>query len=288
MLARATVFALFILLVWGNIVAGLKVGLACPDWPLCHGEYIPPLRWDIYVEFIHRVIGGLTSVLIIVLAYKRLRKYVSYFKLVPTICVLLLLVQIVLGGMVVLFKLPVDLTTLHFANAIVIFSLTLYMAFFDGEIKPPRFSVSRHSGIFFTLSVIIIIQAVLGAYVRHSSSGLACPDFPKCLGFWIPPSLTGSVLIHFSHRILAYAIFAIFLVLFVKSFYNKEYELATPYLKAANLFIFVQIALGALVVLSELTFYVTAFHLSVGLVILSLALFIWFKYLEKPSLNNTF
>jgi len=77
-------------------------------------------------------------------------------------------------------------------------------------------------------------------------------------------------------------------VLFVKSFYNKEYELATPYLKAANLFIFVQIALGALVVLSELTFYVTAFHLSVGLVILSLALFIWFKYLEKPSLNNTF
>ena len=73
MLAKATIVALFILLVWGNIVAGLKAGLACPDWPLCHGKVIPQFRWDIYVEFIHRVLGAITSVLIIILAYKRLR-----------------------------------------------------------------------------------------------------------------------------------------------------------------------------------------------------------------------
>ena len=281
MLAKATIVALFILLVWGNIVAGLKAGLACPDWPLCHGQFIPQYRWDIYVEFIHRVLGAITSVFIIILAYKRLKNYSSYFKLVPVVCVLLLLIQIVLGGIVVLLKLPVDLTTLHFGNAIIIFSLTLYMAFFDGKSKVPKFNVSGPAGLFFLLSVLIFIQAVLGAYVRHSASGLACPDFPTCLGFWIPPSLSGQVLNHYSHRILAYFIFIVFTVLLVYTQKRKNFDTARPYLKAAFLFIIFQIALGALVVLSGLTFYVTALHLSIGLVILSLTLYIWFKYLDK-------
>ena len=281
MLAKATIVALFILLVWGNIVAGLKAGLACPDWPLCHGQFIPSYRWDVYVEFIHRVLGAITSVLIIVLAWKRLRKYGSYFKLIPVVCVLLLIIQIVLGGLVVLLKLPVDLTTVHFANAIIIFSLTLYMAFFDGQNRVPKVSFSGPAGIFILLSLLIFIQAVLGAYVRHSASGLACPDFPTCLGFWVPPSLSGQVLNHYSHRILAYLIFIVFLALLVFSRKSKNFDIARPYLKTAFVFIIIQIALGAVVVLSGLTFYVTALHLSIGLVILSLTLFIWFKYLDK-------
>ena len=52
MLGRVTVAILFLVLVWGNMVAGLKAGLACPDWPLCHGRVLPPLRWDIYMEFL--------------------------------------------------------------------------------------------------------------------------------------------------------------------------------------------------------------------------------------------
>jgi heme A synthase len=44
MLGRVTVGLLFLLLVWGNLVAGLKAGLACPDWPLCHGKVLPPWR----------------------------------------------------------------------------------------------------------------------------------------------------------------------------------------------------------------------------------------------------
>jgi heme A synthase len=283
MLAKATLVALFILLVWGNIVAGLKAGLACPDWPLCHGQVIPPFRWDIYVEFIHRILGAIASILIITLCYKRLRSYRGSYKAIPIVAVLLLVIQIFLGGIVVLLKLPVDLTTIHFANAIIIFSLVLYTVYFDGEKNIPRFSFSGPAGLFFLLSVLIFIQAVLGAYVRHSGSGLACPDFPRCLGFWIPPSLAGIVLNHYSHRLLAYFIFIIFIVIFILSNYKNSLKDANNYLLTACLLIVFQVMLGVLVVLTQLTFYVTALHLSIGLAILSITLLMWFKYINKDS-----
>jgi len=286
MLAKATLVALFILLVWGNIVAGLKAGLACPDWPLCHGQVIPPFRWEIYVEFIHRILGAIASILIITLCYNRLKRYNGPFKAIPIIAVVLLVIQIFLGGIVVLLKLPVDLTTIHFANAIIIFSLVLYTAYFDGEKIVPRLSFSGPAGLFFLLSVLIVIQAVLGAYVRHSGSGLACPDFPKCLGFWIPPSLAGIVLNHYSHRLLAYFIFIIFIVIFILSNYKNNLKDANNYLLTACLLIVFQVMLGVLVVLTKLTFYITALHLSIGLAILSITLLIWFKYINKGALQN--
>ena len=52
MLGKATVGLLFLLLVWGNLVAGLKAGLACPDWPLCHGKVLPPFRVAISYNFV--------------------------------------------------------------------------------------------------------------------------------------------------------------------------------------------------------------------------------------------
>jgi len=286
MLAKATLVALFILLVWGNMVAGLKAGLACPDWPLCHGQAIPPLRLDIYIEFIHRVLGAITSILIITLCYKRMKKYSGAFKAIPIVTVLLLVIQIFLGGIVVLLKLPVDLTTIHFANAMIIFILVLYTAYFDGEKMVPKMSFSGKAGLFFLLSVLIFIQAVLGAYVRHSGSGLACPDFPTCLGFWIPPSLAGIVLNHYAHRLLAYFIFIVFITLFIVSNYKENLKDANSYLLTACLLIVFQVMLGVLVVMTQLTFYVTAIHLSVGLAILSVTLLLWFKYINKNSLST--
>jgi heme a synthase len=281
MIAKITLFLLFLLLVWGNLVAGLKAGLACPDWPLCHGTVLPPFRWDIYMEYMHRVIGGVTSVFLIILSYQRFRSYSGYVKLVPLIIVLLLLIQIVLGGIVVLLEIPVDLTTYHFANAIVIFSLALYIAFYDGTEKKPRFSLSGYKGIFFVLGFLIFIQAVLGAYVRHSGSGLACPDFPKCLGYWIPPNLSGIILNHFVHRAVAYLIALIVLILLVSSYAVHGLKTFRRALLIIFGLILIQIGLGVGVVQTKLYFAVTALHLSFALLILSLSFYTWFLGMEK-------
>jgi heme a synthase len=281
MIAKITLFLLFLLLVWGNLVAGLKAGLACPDWPLCHGTVLPPFRWDIYMEYMHRIIGGVTSLFLVILSYQRFRAYRGYVKLVPLMIVLLLLLQIVLGGIVVLLELPVDLTTYHFANAIIIFSLTVYIAFYDGEKRKPHFSVGGYKGIFFLLGILVFVQAVLGAYVRHSGSGLACPDFPTCLGYWIPPQLTGIILNHFVHRAVAYIITLMVLVLLVSSYMTNGLRTYRRVLLILICLIAVQISLGVGVVQTKLNFAVTALHLSFALLILSLVLYTWFEGMEE-------
>ena len=281
MLAKVTVFLFFLLLIWGNAVAGLGVGLACPDWPLCHGKVIPPIQFDIYMEWMHRNIGAVASIFLIILSYYRLRDYKGLAKVIPPFTVFLLILQIVLGGVVVLLKLPVDLTTIHFANALLIFSLVFYMAFFDGKKNSPLFSVSGYGGLFFLLTVLVFMQAVLGAYVRHSDAGLACPDFPKCLGFWVPPEISGTVLTHLSHRTLAYIILATVLLLYIFSYFYSELGKSRSKILVLLCLVIIQIVLGVGVIHSKLHFSATALHLGIALLILSIAVYSWFQGMKE-------
>jgi heme a synthase len=283
MIGKIALSLLFLLLIWGNLVSGLKAGLACPDWPLCHGEVLPPFRWDIYMEFMHRVIGGVTSVFIIILAYQRVRSYVGAVKALPVIAVLLLIFQIILGGIVVLLELPVNLTTFHFANAMVIFLLVLYMVYFDGVEQKALFSIDGYKGVFFLLSVLVTFQTVLGAYVRHSDAGLACPDFPTCLGYWIPPELSGIILNHFAHRALAYFITAMVLLLLLFSYFQKGLQKYRSWIFVILGLIIIQVLLGVLVVSSKLHFAISALHLLVALFILTTAFYTWFRGMRESS-----
>src|SRR3990172_4710073 len=133
MLGNIAVSLLFLLLVWGNIVAGLKVGLACPDWPLCHGKVLPPFRWDIYIEFGHRVIAAVASIFLVALAARRYRRYGGAARTVPVLAIVLLLAEIGMGGAVVLLETPVRLTTVHFMTGLLVFLLPWFMMTFDGE-----------------------------------------------------------------------------------------------------------------------------------------------------------
>jgi heme A synthase len=283
MLGRITVALFFVLLVWGNLVAGLKAGLACPDWPLCHGRVLPPFRLDIWMEFMHRVIAATAAVFLFLLSWRRFRDYRGIAKAVPLAAVGLIMGEILLGGVVVLLELPVQLTTLHFMTGLVVFLLAFYMMLFEGGGEQPGFSLSRFSGLFFFMGLFVFSQAALGAYVRHSQAGLSCPDFPTCMGAWIPPFADWPALVHLSHRFTAFLLALTFSALYAATFVEAR---IAKYRNTAFILLvlgFAQIGVGALVVLSGLSFVAVAVHLALALGMLSLLFHMWAREVREAS-----
>ena len=265
MLGRVTVGLFFFLLMWGNLVAGLKAGLACPDWPLCHGKVLPPFRPDIYMEFLHRVIAAVAGVALVTLSYRRFRAYRGGAKAVPVLAVGLLAAEIVMGGAVVLLELPVQLTTVHFVTGLLIFLLAYYMMAFDGVVLPPSFSLQGYPGLFFGMGVLVFLLAAMGAYVRHAGAGLALHDWPTSLGGLIPGVLADGVLIQFSHRVLAVLVALTIVALWAATALDDRLRRHRRMAVALFGMILAQIAIGGAVVLTRLNFLSTALHLAVAL-----------------------
>src|SRR6266545_4902083 len=155
MLGRITVGLFFLLLVWGNLVAGLKAGLGCPDWPLCHGRVLPPFRFDIWMEFMHRVIAAVATLSLLLLCRKRFKDYRGLAKAVPMTAIGIVAAQIAMGGLVVLLELPVQLTTVHFMTGLIVFLLVFYMMSFDGVREAAGFSLRHFAGLFFAMVVFV-------------------------------------------------------------------------------------------------------------------------------------
>lgn len=274
MLGRITLALFFLLLVWGNLVAGLEAGLACPDWPLCRGDLIPPFRLDIWMEFTHRLIAAVATLFLLLLSWRRLKAYDGIAKAIPLAAIGLIAVVILLGGLTVIMELPAQITTIHFMTGLTVFLLVGYMAFFDGLEEPPRFTLKGYAGVFLGLVILLFFQASLGAYVRHSDAGSACPDFPTCLGSWLP-HLSGGVLVHYSHRLLAYLIVGTIATLAAAVFIDAKLKRHRPAALTLLALAVIQIGVGAGVVQSGLNFAATAFHLALALIMLLVAGRIW-------------
>jgi heme A synthase len=283
MIGRVAVGLFFLLLVWGNLVAGMEAGLGCPDWPLCHGRVVPPAKLDTWMEFGHRLIAAAATVSLLMLARDRFRRYRGATRAVPVAALALVAVEIVLGGLVVLLELPTDLTTVHFAIGLSVFLLVCLMAARDGAPDVPSFSARGHAGLFLGVGALLFFQLVLGAFVRHSDSGLACTDFPTCAGHWIPPVSSGKPFIQFLHRLAGFLVFLTTAAVWAMSRADERLERFRSPALALMLLCLFQVAVGAAVALSHLVPAVTALHLAMALAMMLAAGRMWMLAADRPG-----
>ena len=61
LIVALTALSVYLLMVLGGLVTSTGSGLACPDWPLCYGSVAPPLKVDIWLEWGHRLLGGIAG-----------------------------------------------------------------------------------------------------------------------------------------------------------------------------------------------------------------------------------
>jgi heme A synthase len=297
-LAIGTAFATWLLLLVGCLVHGTGSSLACPDWPLCFGSVFPKMENGVEYEHTHRLVATAVGLLTVALAVALHRRRVDDPPLAKMgyASVGLVCFQGLLGGATVILRLPILVTLMHLGTSMAFFSLTTLIAL-RVRSRPgvsPVKSASSHESAASQLAglrpwaglaaLATFGQIVLGGIVRHTASGLACFGLPLCNGdLW--PSHPGAHW-HMSHRIFAVLlgtyIVALGAVLRARAPRSTVARLAA----LAMGLVVVQVALGALSVLSTLALSVVTLHLGVAALLLACNVAIVY-YLPRPVRAST-
>lgn len=210
-LATTTAATMFALIVVGSVVRTTGSGLACPDWPLCHGQLIPPMQFNIMIEWLHRLLALVVSIMLAatvgwVAAHSALRARLGG---VALLAVALLAVQILLGALTVWKLLDPSVVSGHLAVALLLFASMVTLAVVAHLGAHERTTpAERPAGLLPLLgftTLALWVQSVLGGIVSTNHASLVCPDWPTCNGQWFP-ALEGLVGVHMLHRYLAYGV----------------------------------------------------------------------------------
>lgn len=207
-LAIATCAATYALVVLGAIVRVTGSGDACPDWPRCHGQLLPPLETDVMIEFSHRLLASVVGFLVLGLALAAWRtRQNAVVRWGALAAIVLVGVQIVLGGITVLSDLSANMVMAHLAVAATFFATLLAVALFSFPAQPAASAERRADSISFrnlaALGALATLALMLtGSYVSGSGAGLAFRDWPLFDGKLLPDGARLAV-IHFTHRLAA-------------------------------------------------------------------------------------
>jgi cytochrome c oxidase assembly protein subunit 15 len=273
-LALSTTLLMFGLMVIGSVVRTTGAGLACPDWPLCQGRLIPPLRFDVLIEWFHRLVALLVSLLLFatagwILTHRELRARLGGLALLG---IVLLAAQVLLGALTVWKLLDPNVVAGHLGVALLLFSTLLVLTLVArGEAEPEPVRPTRPAGLLPVFGVAALLtygQALLGGMVSANGAGLACPDWPTCNGEWFP-SLHGPVGLQMTHRYGAYALGAMMLFTAMRARLALDGGARRAGLAALALTV-VQVMLGVANVLLGVPWWLSAAHLATAVTILAL------------------
>ena len=196
--AMFVAFCTFLLVIAGALVTGNDAGLSVPDWPTSFGTFrMPRMVGGVKFEHGHRMIAGTVGILMILLAIwiwrQDSRRWVRWVGFTAVVAVL---AQAALGGITVLWYLPVAISTAHATLGQIFLCLAASLAFFTGtdwrwdEAKREDTSTPSLPHLTAVTTGVILVQLILGAVYRHSKDGSIVPHM---LGACVVALLVGWV-----------------------------------------------------------------------------------------------
>jgi heme a synthase len=269
-LPLVTTIVIGLQMVLGEVIVGRDAGFVCPDWPLCQGGVMPSLTLNLSLELIHRGSALFVSLLVLYTMVVVLLKHSQNRMMVRLswLSILSLFAQIVIGGLIVIWKLPGAVTTIDVMNSMFLLSLyvmlTVYWRINErvGGTKPvtadgPLASL-RKSAWWLVASLGFAI--LVGALFRHTGASQALfhqDSYIKTHGQTVPPSMTSSIMA------LALHMMSGLLLAFVVGWFvistKKVKRLETP-ARAVFVLVILQIILGIVSLETQLSLLVVTLH----------------------------
>ncbi|HEY3118103.1 MAG TPA: COX15/CtaA family protein [Chloroflexota bacterium] len=197
----------FLLIVLGGFVRASGSGLGCPDWPLCHGQVFPSADLAATIEYSHRILAGITTILVLITAAQALiRARSGAARWLGIAAPIVLAGQIALGAISVLFELPPFVVLAHLGVALLLLGVLILLASLapvgETELDAASADARPVARLALGAALSIYLLALTGAYVQATGASGVCPGWPTCdtgggLG---SGALAG---IHMLHRIVA-------------------------------------------------------------------------------------
>jgi cytochrome c oxidase assembly protein subunit 15 len=138
--ALASVICYALLVLSGGAVRLTGSGLGCPDWPSCFQHHLTAsVSFHPIIEFVNRLVSAAVTVLSVAAfaISARRRPPRRDLTLLAAGLVLGIAAQVVLGGLVVLFKLNPYLVAIHFLLTIVILVDAMVLYHLSGSERTP-------------------------------------------------------------------------------------------------------------------------------------------------------
>ncbi len=282
LLALTTLISTIALILMGSIVRVTGHGLGCPDWPLCYGQAIPPFLVGAWMEFTHRLIGLIASVQIVALGWIGWRRYRyhTWLRRASIALLVLLAIQIPLGGLHVILEIPPETGLIHTAIALAIVGLIALMF----TLLHPSTVALREQGEAFRKdgkflrwvsigAVLLYLLLLTGSLVTRTGASLACPSWPFCgvpTGEW-----TTLVWLQVLHRYTAYVTGGLLLILTGYIYRRAPSVTWRRFALLLGLTLLTQFTLGVLNVLLRIPMTTRALHLTVGSTLWVLVVILW-------------
>ena len=238
-LGNHSVLAIIALIGIGSATRVMEAGLACPDWPLCYGSFLPSSHFNlrVFLEWFHRLDAFLVGILILTEFILSLvwRKYLpELLSRKYSLLLFLVILQGSLGALTVINMLDSYTVMGHLFIA---FLLLITSIFINQNLINNKFNTSINWWkVLLSIPLFLtLIQSLIGVRLSSTWSAHLCLSFNK------------NCLILDSHKLFAIPLTISIISIIMISFFKENLFINNwKYLSSIFFLLITQITLGVL------------------------------------------